>query len=114
MIGAPVTRNEPATSAGGLGCVKGTDRNPDVTKGAFVSYSEFTTGGDALLDQFGSEPGAEQVPGLGDRAVFEASGGLVFFSANGKVASVQVFKFGQVGTRDEVIALAKLLLPRLP
>ena len=114
MIGAPVTRNEPATSAGAIGCVKGTDRNADVAKGAFVSYTEFTTGGDALLEQLGSEAGAEEVSGLGDRAVFEASGGLVFFSASGKVASVQVFKFGQVGGRDEVVALAKVLLPRLP
>ena len=76
--------------------------------------NELRSLGDALLDQFGSEAGAEQVPGLGDRAVFEASGGLVFFSANGKVASVQVFKFGQPGSRDEVINLAKLLLTRLP
>jgi hypothetical protein len=114
VIGAPVTRNEPATTAGAIGCVKGTDRNADVAKAAFVSFSDFTSGGDALLDQFGSQADAEQVPGLGDRAVFEASAGAVFFSAKGKVASVQVFKFGQVGSRDEVIALAKLLLSRLP
>jgi hypothetical protein len=114
VIGVPVTRNEPATQTGAIGCVKGTDRNADVAKGAFVSYSQFTVGGEQVLDQFGSESDAEEVTGLGDRAVFEASAGLVFFSANGKVASMQVFKFGQVGGRDEVIALAKLLLPRLP
>jgi hypothetical protein len=109
-----VTRNEPATATGAIGCVKGTDRASDLTKAAFVSYSQFTTGGAEVLDQFGSEEGAEEVTGLGDRAVFQASGGVVFFSANGKTASVQVFKFGQPGTRDEVIATAKLLVTRLP
>jgi hypothetical protein len=114
VLGAPVTRKEPATATGAIGCVKGTDRADDLTKAAFVSYSQFTTGGDAVLDQFGSEEGAEQVTGVGDRAVFQASGGILFFSANGKTAEVQVFKFGQPGTRDEVLAMAKALLPRLP
>jgi hypothetical protein len=114
VIGAPVTRNEPATTPGALGCVKGNDRADDLSKAAFVSYSQFTTGGDALLDQFGSEEGSEEVTGIGDRAVFQASGGILFFSANGKTAEVQVFKLGQPGTRDEVVAMAKALLPRLP
>jgi hypothetical protein len=113
VLGVPVTRNEPADTAGAIGCVKGTDRAGDLTKAAFVSYSQFTLGGDELLAQFGSEPGAEEISGLGDRAVFEASGGLVFFSTHGTTASVQVFKFGKPGTRDEVLDLARLLESRL-
>ena len=114
VIGVPVTRREPsARTASGFGCVKGTDRAADVTTGAFVSFSVFTTGGSALLDQLATQPDTEQVSGLGDRAYFQSSAGFVFFAKGDTVISVQVFKFGQIGTRDEILSLARKALSRV-
>jgi hypothetical protein len=115
VIGAPVTRHEasPKTAAS-FGCVKGTDRAADVTTTAFVSFSGFTTGAQTLVDQLAAQAGAEEISGLGDRAVFQSAGGLVIVVKGDTAVTVQVFKFGQTGTRDEVIALARTAVSRVP
>jgi hypothetical protein len=114
VIGVDITRREAsAQTAGAFGCVKGNDRSTDLSTAAFVSFSVFTTGGSALLDQLGAEAGTEQISGLGDRALFQAAQGFVFIAKGGKVLSVQVFKFGQKGSRDEVIGLARIALTRV-
>ncbi|MEY2420111.1 MAG: hypothetical protein QOI95_178 [Acidimicrobiaceae bacterium] len=113
VIGVPVTRREAsAKTAASFGCVKGTDRTADVANGAFVSFSVFTQGGAALLDQLAGEADTEQISGLGDRALFKTAEGFVFVAKGDKVISVQVFKFGQRGTRDEVLGLARLAVGR--
>lgn len=115
VIGAPVTRREASPkTAVSFGCVKGTDRAADISTGAFVSFSAFTTGGAALLDQLAGESGTEPVSGLGERALYQAAGGFVFILKGSTVVSVQVFKFGQPGSRDEVIGLARTALSRVP
>jgi hypothetical protein len=116
VIGAPVTRREPSkqSTPGSFGCVKGTDRVDDLTKGAFVTFSVFGTGGQALLDQLAGESGIETIDGLGDRALLKTAEGFVFVAKGSSVLSVQVFKFGQPGTRDEVIGLARIALSRVP
>jgi hypothetical protein len=114
MIGVPVTRREPsARTASGFGCVKGTDRAADVSTAAFVSFSVFTTGGAALLDELATQPDTEAVSDLGDRAYFQTKAGFVFFAKGDTVISVQVFKFGKTGTRDEVLTLARKALSRV-
>jgi hypothetical protein len=109
-----ITRREAsAKTAASFGCVKGNDRTDDLSKGAFVSFSVFTTGGAALLDQLAAEAGTEQISGLGDRAMFQSAQGFVFIAKGDNVLSVQVFKFGQKGSRDEVIGLARIALSRV-
>jgi hypothetical protein len=114
VIGVDITRREAsAKSTASFGCVKGNDRSNDLTKGAFVSFSVFTTGGAALLDQLAAEAGTEQVSGLGDRALYQSAQGFVFIAKGDKVLSVQVFKFGKSGSRDEVLGLARKALDRV-
>lgn len=115
VIGVPVTRREAsAESAGSFGCVKGNDRATDLTQAAFVSFSAFTAGGVALLDELAGQGGTEEISGLGERALYQAAGGFVFVLQGGTVVSVQVYKFGAPGSRDEVIGLARIALSRVP
>ena len=114
VIGSAVTRREPSPkTAASFGCVKGTDRAADLSTAAFVSVSVFTAGREAMLDEIAADAGTEEISGLGDRALYQPAGGFVFILKGSTVVSVQVFKLGQPGSRDDVLSLGRSVLPRV-
>ena len=68
---------------------------------------------DALLDQLAGEAGTESVSRLGERALYQPAQGFVFILKSGTVVSVQVFKFGQPGSRDDVLGVPRTVLSRV-
>ncbi len=117
VLGVPIERREsPPNSPKGVGsCVKGTLRQSDLTKVAYVSFSAFPAAGPfASFDKVkGQFKDAKVLDGLGDQALFTPSVGAVFAFAGGKAYSVQVVKGGRPAGEADVIAMAKALLGRV-
>lgn len=118
VLGVPIERREsPGNLPKGVGgaCIKGSPRQADITKAAFVSFSAFRAAGPfASFDKVkGQFKDAKVLNGLGDQALFVPTGGLVFAFAKGMVFQVQVYKLGKVGTESDAVDLAHALLSRV-
>lgn len=115
MLGVEIRRTEPGTASGSQSCIKGTLRQTDLTKAAYVSFSTFPAGGPlASFDKLKSSlPGSKVLSGPGDQALFSSSTGAVFGFLNGKVFQVQVVKGGRPGNEADAVTMAKTLVGRL-
>ena len=116
MLGVEVARTEPHSTTGGAeSCIKGTVRQTDITKGAFVSFSTFPAGGPmASFDKVkASLPGSKVLSGLGDHALYASSVGAVYGFLGPNVFMVQVYKHGTRGTEADTVTMAKAMLGRL-
>ncbi len=117
MLGVTISRREPApkSAPGTAGCIKGTPRQTDIRKAAFVSFSTFPTIGPfASFGQVKAKfPDAKLESGVGDQAFYSPSGGLLFAFQGKTVLEVQVYKFGKPGTQTEAVTLAKAMQGRL-
>lgn len=116
IIGAGVTRNEPSSDGQISSCIKGTARTQDVRDGAFINYSIYSLTLDAFL--VATEAGAPDkatltdVGGVGDRALLVEGGVALVVGDGDKTLTVQIYKFGNLGTYDELAGLARTLLER--
>lgn len=122
VLGIPITRNEEGTSdqipeGEGGGCIKGNERQTDITQSAIVSYSWFRGPAEVIagfFDEASALEDAVSVSGVGDRAVFSPSGGFLIAVRDDTVFTMQVSKSGSVrGTQEEVAGLARLLVDRV-
>ncbi len=119
VLGVPIGRREqPSPPKPGLSaCIKGTPRQAlsNLSKAAYVSFSSFPAGGElASFDQVKSKfADAKVLSGVGDRALFSPSAGVIFGFLHGRVFSVQVVKAGKPGTEADAVTMAKALLGRI-
>lgn len=123
VLGIPITRNEEGSTdqfseGQGGGCIKGNERQTDISQVAIVSYSWFGGPGDEIasfFDEASAIDDAESVTGLGDEAVFSPSGGFLIAVRGDTVFTMQVSKSGtERGTEEELVGLARLLMERVP
>ncbi len=114
VLGVEVERREPSSQpeAQTVGCTKGPELGDVptfvsvyVVSGGAPGFEEFTAGGAE-----GSE-GLEPVDGLGDRAI--SMPGAVVVAVGTDIVSVQVFKAGQPGSREDLITVANDVIGRL-
>lgn len=114
-LGVDVTRREPHSGTGSESCIKGTQRQTDLTKAAFVSFSTYPAGGAmASFEKVKTSlPGSKVLSGLGDQALFNAPVGVLIGFRGGKVFMVQVFKAGKPGSETDAVTLTKAMLGRL-
>ena len=117
VLGVPITRRDlsPSTGTGSEGCLKGNERQADLAKVAYVSFSTFPPGGDlGTFEQVkASLPDAQVLGGIGDDALFSPSGGLVMGFVGGKVFMIQVVKGGRPATQADFIGLAATFVDRI-
>ncbi len=123
VLGIPITRNEASAETSGVegaGCIKGNDRQAveDLADVAIVTFSWLRGPGEEISaffdDAMSSLPDAESLIGMGDRALFSPSLGWLIAVRGDTVFTVQVQKFGEPGTQEEVVGLAQLLMERTP
>jgi len=114
VLGVEISRTEPGAGAA-QSCIKGTQRQTDLTKSAYVSFSTFPAAGPmASFDKVkGALPGSKAVSGIGDQALYSSSVGAVFAFLGGKVVQVQVVKAGRPAGEADAVTMAKALVARL-
>lgn len=112
VLGIEIARREPHTDATGksLSCIKGTKRVTDMSKGYYVSVSLIPTAGSLLLDQASSQAGSAPVSGLGDKAVYLPSLGVLLISDGGDGIQVQVVKAGKPAEQQDAVTVAEDVL----
>jgi len=123
VLGITITRNEEGSSdqipeGEGGGCIKGNERQTDVSQSAIVSYGWFRGPSEEIagfFDEASAIEDAQSVSGVGDRAVFSPSGGFLIAVRGDTAFTMQVSRSGMDrGTQEEVVGLARLLLERVP
>jgi hypothetical protein len=117
IVGTGIARNEPSTTGDlGYSCVKGNARVSDeITNAAFLSYSVFSIPVETFLAETSGEGKVvpTEVGGVGDRALMIADGGVLIVGSGGQTITVQIYKFGNVGSFDELAAVARTMLQRI-
>ena len=111
VLGIEIVRREGHEDGQSVSCIKGTERNNDLTTGFYVSVADFI-GGAVIFDQASAEEGSEQVAGLGDRAVFLPNAGVLYIADGADAVSVQVVKAGVPGSQQECVTVANDVLER--
>lgn len=110
VLGVEVERREPFSEPESqtVGCKKGPELGDVPT---FVNVYVISGGAAVGFEEFGADGSEEPVDGLGDRAI--SLPGVVFVAVGADVVSVQVFKAGQPGSREDLITVANDVIGRL-
>lgn len=113
VLGIKIVRRESNKDpvSGGFGCLKGTARDNNLSRGYFVSVSVFPGNAAVFLDQVTAGSHSVSVPGLGDRAVFTREG-ILFVVDGADAIMVQVVKAGVAGSREDAVTVAADVLGR--
>ena len=117
IIGTGIARNEPSTTGGLVySCVKGNARvTGEISNAAFLSYSVYAISVETFLAETAGEDKVvpTEVGGVGDRALIVADAGVLIVGSGGQTITVQIYKFGAIGTYDELAAVARTMLQRI-
>ena len=113
VLGVEIVRREGTIdpASGGASCIKGTERQADLADAYYVSVS-VVPGGTALADEFSAQEGSQEVAGLGDRAGYLPSAGVLFIADGTDYMQVQVVKAGVPASQQDCVTVAKDLLSR--
>ncbi len=113
VLGVEIVRREGTAdpASGGVGCIKGTERQVDLADGYYVSVS-VVPGGTTLVDEASAEEGSQPITGLGDRAVYLPSAGALFIADGTDAVSVQVVKAGVPASQQDCVTVAEDVLSR--
>jgi len=115
VLGIDIDRREPHEDAAGqsVSCIKGTERQADVTQASYVSVSVYPASVGAALMEGAVDEGATSVEGLGDEAAFLATAGLLIVLYGDDAVHVQVVKNGVPAGLDDATTVAADVLDRL-
>ena len=115
VLGIEIERREPHEdeASKGVSCIKGTERQADVTTASYVSVARYPAAGGAVLIEQATAEGATSVDGLGDEAVFLASAGLLLVLDGDDTVQVQVVKDGVPSGIDDATTVAGDVLDHL-
>jgi hypothetical protein len=111
VIGVPVVRREPNTSAAGDSCLLGAPRSTDPSGFAYVSFSVLH-GAESMVTGAAGEPGAVSVPGVGSAAYYVPSAGTAFATDGDTQLMLQVVKAGVPGSQADVVGLLQKMAAR--
>ena len=105
-----IPRREPHEVAGqSTSCIKGSERTEDLSTASDVNVS-FLTGGKAIVDQFAAQPGAVEVSGFGDNAVFTPDAGVLAIAVGNDSYQIQVVKNGVPSNQADATTIAEDVL----
>jgi hypothetical protein len=112
VIGVPVARREGTGSiqAGG-GCVIGTVRQTDLKNAYYANIIIEPRG--TIFPQAQAQAGVQDVAGVGEQAVFFPQAGAIIGVVGKYDFSLQVVIAGSVGSVENALGLAKLVVSRL-
>lgn len=117
VLGVEIVRREAhgEPGSGSVSCIKGTARATgpvsDQSGTSFVSVAQ-VAGAASLVDEASAEAGSLSVAGVGDRAVFLPSAGVLFIADGADEMQVQVVKAGVPGSQQDCVTVANDMLER--
>lgn len=102
-----IPRREPHEVEGqSTTCLKGSERTEDLSTASYVNVS-FLTGGKTVVDQFAAQPGAVEVSGFGDNAVFTPDAGVLAIAVGNDSYQIQVVKNGVPSNQADATTVAE-------
>ncbi|MEO5900690.1 MAG: hypothetical protein ABIR68_11265 [Ilumatobacteraceae bacterium] len=121
VLGVELARREGKVDTTGTSksCIKGTARvvlgaggATDLSAGFYVAVGVLA-GGAPLFDNAATEDGSLPVPGIGDRAAFNASIGTLFIVVGSTYVQIQVVKAGAPGNQQDTQTVATDVLAHI-
>lgn len=114
VLGVAVVRREGHRQPGSesASCIKGLERSTDPKGYTFVTAGVVAGGGAAATARAAAIKGTVEVSGLGDRAFYLASAGVLTIADGDDLVQAQVVKSGVPGSQQDCITIAKDILSR--